>query len=148
MSKELEALEKIESTTISSRVGDWGMEYWHVKDLASTKPYFDTLRTALTKLEQLREEVKTRKVNENILVKDVLELTTELRELRATPTADEVCEALRAHFGKDVFFKYNFFLFKENLRAIAGVGKVDLLFEEYLPPHLINLISRFYMGVE
>ncbi len=65
MNKELEALERIETTRISSLidVGDWGMEHTHVKDLTSTKPHFDTLRTALTELEKLREEVeKLRKI--------------------------------------------------------------------------------------
>lgn len=159
MTKELEALERIESTTISSRVGDWGMEYWHVKDLASTKPYFDTLHTALTELEQLREEVKTRKVNEDILVKDVLELTTELRELRATPTADEVCEALSDYCKKTVYYtnldfdiERGFVIqwYKEvksvrDIKLVSGT-KDRLHFYKELPPHLINLISRFYMG--
>ncbi len=137
MSKELEALEKI------------------------LEADDNIIRTALTELEQLREEVKTRKVNEDILVKDVLELTTELRELRATPTADEVCEAIdkwldeknvarlsKVRFGtlENAFFYYDIYDYEVYLVKKTFDGNLDFDFHE-LPPHLINLISRFYMGL-
>ena len=134
MTKELEALEKIESTTISSRVGDWGMEYTQVKDLTSTKSYFDTLRTALTELEQLRH----------------------------VPTADEVCEAItsflkerdvamlsKVHFNDNSFWFYDDEDYRtEVCRYDEMENSLTFWYRNNLSLHLINLISRFYMGVD
>ena len=54
MSKELEALKSIKGTVISSRVGDWGMEYRYVSDIESTKKHFDIIEEALKRNEPMK----------------------------------------------------------------------------------------------
>lgn len=50
-----EALKQIANTTISSRIGDWGMESRHVSDLSSTKEPLQIIDQALTELEELKK---------------------------------------------------------------------------------------------
>jgi hypothetical protein len=78
------------------------------------------------------------------------------------PTADEVCEVLTAHYKKEVLYdnrKYLYcdhaFYFEDSTLIIVDFRNrvVNFANGEYhktnnLTPHLINLISRFYMGVE
>ena len=53
-----EALKEISNTTISSRIGDWGMESRHVSDLSSTKEPLQIISQALNELEELKRDVK------------------------------------------------------------------------------------------
>ena len=50
-----EALKEISNTTISSRMGDWGIESRYVSDLSSTKEPLRIIKQALTELEELKQ---------------------------------------------------------------------------------------------
>lgn len=81
---------------------------------------------------------------------------TELEELKRYPTADEVCEALSEFYRKlmmDIYYdeKLNSFCYGEygDISVEVGLDKNgNLKIKEYLPPHLITLIGRFYEGLE
>ena len=64
MSKELEALKSIKGTIISSRMGDWGFEYYYLSDIESTKKHFDIIEQALKRNEP--KKLKTKRVKVSI----------------------------------------------------------------------------------
>ena len=63
-----EALKQIANTTISSRIGDWGIESHHVSDLLSTKEPLQIIEQALTEL----EELKSRRDELNETIQDLI----------------------------------------------------------------------------
>ena len=58
MNKKLEALKSIKGTIISSRRGDWKIEYCYVSDIESTKKHFDIIEEALNELEDAKHNYK------------------------------------------------------------------------------------------
>lgn len=58
MSKELEALESIKKTIISSTRGDRGFEYYYVSEIESTKKDFDIVEEALKRNEPMKPLLK------------------------------------------------------------------------------------------
>jgi ATP-dependent protease Clp ATPase subunit len=80
----------------------------------------------------------------------------EASELNKTPTADEVCEALSEYLGKEVVYNYfgkNMFIVDEGLKEYGEISryykdKNVVINYMFLPPHLLELIAKFYKGVE
>lgn len=70
-----------------------------------------------------------------------------------TPTVDELCKALSEQLKQKVSYGAKQFYYKiENTECVMFVTETygDGLWSinEYLPPHLITMIGRFYEGLE
>lgn len=77
----------------------------------------------------------------------------ELEALKKPPTVEEVCKALSECLAKDVSYGAKQFYYTiKNTECIMFVTETygDGLWSinEYLPPHLITLIGRFYEGLK
>lgn len=96
---------------------------------------------------------------ETHVIPTIEKVLTDLEKYLTTPTADDVCEALSDYCKKTVYYtnldfdiERGFVIqwYKEvksvrDIKLVSGT-KDRLHFYKELPPHLINLISRFYMG--
>jgi hypothetical protein len=82
-----------------------------------------------------------------------------IKQALRTPTADEVCEVLSGYFNcSNIFYDNNHGFYYKEGDGYGGFNKHFIVLksiqgkryyiEVALPPHLINLISRFYMGVD
>lgn len=133
MSKEMEFLAQLNDRAnqyiIESCQSNWQKM---VSELKNNKEANDTIIQALTEIGQLRNQI-------------------------ATPTSSEVCEVLGKHLNREVKLKDGSFFYSEEKQhygdcdeVICGYGWEDehttLAFEMDLPPHIINIVSRFYMG--
>ena len=72
-------------------------------------------------------------------------------ELKKSPTADEVCEALSEFIGREVSYtNKQFHYIIKNTQVLIYVTETynnkTFSLGVYLPPHLITLIGRFYEG--
>ena len=68
-----------------------------------------------------------------------------------TPTQEEVCRELSKYYKEEIVYNgHNEFHFKNSYRRVNKVinDKGSLIYKivEYLPPHLITMIGRFYEG--
>lgn len=82
------------------------------------------------------------------LVKDNCEYKI-IEKALTPPTAEEVCKALSEYVGKKVFvdkrYKMTTFIIeRENI--IATINNGNRLYVSQLPPHLIELVAKFYKG--
>ena len=80
--KELEALKSIKGTIISSRRGDWKIEYCYVSDIESTKKHFDIIEEALNELEDAKHNYKAIEEMYNNSVAYATKIQKELNELK------------------------------------------------------------------
>lgn len=85
--------------------------------------------------------------------KGIRNAETLLKQALKPPTVEEVCKALGACLEKDVSYGVKQFYYTiENTKCIMFVTETygDGLWSinEYLPPHLITLIGRFYERLE
>lgn len=80
-------------------------------------------------------------------------------KLFAPPTADEVCEALSEFYRDEVSYdnerhNHMFYFEKSRLGILRYFdGKLDFIHSSYhntnyLPPHLIEMIGKFYKSLE
>ena len=87
------------------------------------------------------------------LYNEIEQALNELEELKKPPTVEEVCKALGELLAKDISYGAKQFYYTiENTKCIMFVTETygDGLWSinEYLPPHLITLIGRFYDGLK
>ena len=107
-------------------------------------------------LEAIRKELQDRlefPINLTPEYRLVSNALNELEELKKPPTVDEVCKALGEQLKQDINYGAKQFYYTiENTKCIMFVTETygDGLWSinEYLPPHLITLIGRFYEGLE
>ncbi len=119
-------------------------------------PEYRLVNKALTELEALQAEHEALKKDVARLLKinrDLRPFIEELEALKKPPTVEEVCKALSEHLAIDVSYGAKQFYYTiENTECIMFVTETygDGLWSinEYLPPHLITLIGRFYEGLE
>ena len=79
-----------------------------------------------------------------------------LRKALTPPTAEEVCEAIGKHYKLDDYESCLFDVNTKNIVVNRWAEKIHIVWfykgeiriNQYLPPHLITLIGRFYEGVE
>ena len=70
----------------------------------------------------------------------------DLKQAITPPSSDEVCKALSEYLEIDVELVYRSFVGDDD---ICYQGEDNLIIFNYdLPPHLITLIGRFYVGLE
>ena len=86
-------------------------------------------------------------------IRVLLQSITELEALKKPPTVEEVCKALSVCLAKDISYGAKQFYYTiEKTECIMFVTETygDGLWSinEYLPPHLITLIGRFYERLE
>jgi hypothetical protein len=129
------------------------------------KEYFN----ALTK-EQLVERMYKTEIAMKQNIKTAIECAIELEEALTPPTEDEVCKALSKWFGTQVFYEEDPFEERPNMfikrslfyygkkrldmnkkeythKSIIVIGSEDLItFNSQLPPHIIEMIAKFYKG--
>lgn len=78
-----------------------------------------------------------------------------LRKALTPPTQEEVCEALSEYYGRNVYYEKGYFLYRKeecyNQPFIIAYkyksGLVELT-KNVLPPHIIEMIGKFYKGIE
>ena len=85
--------------------------------------------------------------------KGIRNAETLLRKALTPPTVDELCKALSEQLKQKVSYGAKQFYYTiENTECVMFVTETygDGLWSinEYLPPHLITLIGRFYEGLE
>ena len=127
------------------------------------KEALEYLKNRISKL-SLNHKIGNRDIA-NLEIKDIvtgvelhviptLETTlNELESLKKPPTVDEICKALSEQLKQKVSYGAKQFYYTiENTNCVMFVTETygDGLWSinEYLPPHLITLIGRFYEGLE
>lgn len=97
--------------------------------------------------------------NNKFLYDDLEQALNELEALKKPPTVDELCKALSEHYKEQVSYsneRHNHLFYFEKSRlgiVLLRHGNIDFYQSDYhktnyLPPHLITLIGRFYEGLE
>jgi len=103
-------------------------------------------------------------------IEEALYEYVELKKALTPPTADEVCKALSEWFGTQVFYEDEPFEERPNVfikrglfyygkkrhdmnkqeyihKSIIVIGSEDLMtFNSQLPPHIIEMIAKFFKG--
>lgn len=86
-------------------------------------------------------------------IQKIQDVIDEHESLKKPPTADELCKALSEQLKLKVSYSAKQFYYKiENTECIMFVTETygDGLWSinEYIPPHLITMIGRFYEGLK
>ena len=105
-------------------------------------------------LENARQVYKQR--DEEHYLEIIRKTADELERLLTPPTAEEVCEAIGKHYKLDDYESCLFDVNTKNIVVNRWAEKIHIVWfykgeiriNQYLPPHLITLIGRFYEGVE
>ena len=105
-------------------------------------------------LENARQVYKQR--DEEHYLEIIRKTADELERLLTPPTTEEVCEAIGKHYKLDDYESCLFDVNTKNIVVNRWAEKIHIVWfykgeiriNQYLPPHLITLIGRFYEGVE
>ena len=105
-------------------------------------------------LENARQVYKQR--DEEHYLEIIRKTADELERLLTPPTEEEVCEAIGKHYKLDDYESCLFDVNTKNIVVNRWAEKIHIVWfykgeiriNQYLPPHLITLIGRFYEGVE
>lgn len=115
-----------------------------------------TLPMLLKKLEEYEKgKMLLLQQEEHDIVLNYIKQQQEITKALTPPTAEEVCEALGKYYKleefESVLYDENFSYFVLNRLKEKGnivfLIKNKIKINDYLPPHLITLIGRFYESV-
>ena len=112
-----------------------------------------SIATYLNKVTKLGIERHLENLENDTCLDVVSKALNELEALKKPPTVDELCKSLSEQLKQKVSYGAKQFYYTiENTKCVMFVTETygDGLWSinEYLPPHLITLIGRFYEGLE